>query len=313
MAPSADGLRAHAHPNTISRQASPGDGDADVTAPADRAPPSWEEDVTRPGDPSDLAVLASATIPSVVTQLPTAPPPPPAAVVLRAETDRTVVVRVPPRDQKRPMIVIGALTAACGFVAGYLVRGGSDAPASMRAAAAPTASIVRAHAVAPKRPAPPASPAPPQPAPAAAPPTCHARLTDAPDGATVRWGDVALGVTPLAGDLDVPCGDATVVLTHPRYERLERAVTATADAPAIVDADMKRPAATLELHSTPPGATFTVDGAAVDPNTPAKVHAFTRVTVVAALPGYTTATQHVSIKGPHDSLVVQLTPAPRRR
>jgi hypothetical protein len=291
-----------AHPNTISREPSP---------------PSWEEDVTRPGDPSDLAELASATIPSVVAPLPTAPPP---AAVLRAETDRTVVVRVPPRDHKRPMIAIALMAASGGFVAGYLVRGSDgSAAASMSGApstSAPRAPVVRAPAIAiaAKPIAPPAAPQAAPATPAAAPPVCHARFTDAPDGATVRWGDLALGVTPFAGDVDVPCGDATVVLTHPRYERLERAASAAADAPAIVDAEMKRPMGTLELRSTPPGASFTIDGAAVDAAAgPAKVHAFTRVTIVAQLPGYSAATERMYVHSLHDSVVVQLAPATRKR
>ena len=298
--------RAHVHPNTIARAGSEA--------------PTWEEDLTRPGDPSDIAALAAAAMPSVVTPLPEPPlpePPPPAfappsdpAAVLRAETDRTIAVRVSPRERAQRTIAIAAASALAGLGAGYLVWGGSAAVAT---SIHPAAQVAVAAPVAHSPPAPTPAPAPAvTPAAAPAPATCHARFTDAPDGATVQWGDVSLGVTPLAGEVEVPCGDATIVLTHPRYERLERTASAAPDAPAIVDAGMKRPLGTLALRSDPPGAKFTVDGTAVDQNE-AKVHAYTQVSVAAAMPGYAPASKRVYVRGPHDSVTITLVATGRRR
>jgi hypothetical protein len=303
--------RAHAHPNTVARPSSPApeaqrDPESDAT--------SWEHDVTRPGDVNDLAALVSKTIPSVVAPLPEPPivapavPAPEAPALVRVETDRTVMVRAPRPDRRRSMVAVAAASALAGLGAGYLLWGGSaEVATSVRGPAAPIPhrEVSRAHAA--QAPAPAPAPAPPAPA------HCHASITDAPDGATVRWGDAALGTTPL-GTVEVPCGAATVVLTHPRYEPLERAVTASAAETASVDGAMKRPIGTLELRSVPPGAKFTVDGAAVDPGAgDVKVRTFEQVTIVAQLPGYAKWTQRVYVHGPHDSVVAQLVGSGRRR
>src|SRR5262249_47500548 len=157
-----------------------------------------------------------------------------------------------PHDRRRSMIAVAAASALGGLAVGYLLWGGrADVATSIREPA-PT------HGQAPRAPAKAAAVAPAAPP---APARCHASITDAPDGAAVRWGAVALGTTPL-GPVEVPCGAATVVLTHPRYEQLERAVTASPAASASVDGAMKRPIGALALRSVPPGAKFTIDGAA---------------------------------------------------
>jgi hypothetical protein len=221
---------------------------------------------------------------------------------LRAETDRTIAVRVPPRDHRKRTIAIAAASAFGGLVAGYVLRGGGGAVAtSVRAPAAIAAPVAK-----------PPAPAPATPVVAPAPAKCSARFSDAPDGASVQWGDAQLGVTPFKGDVDVPCGDATVVITHPRYERLERAASAAPGAPAIVDAGMKRPPGTISLRSEPPGAKFTVDGDAVAGGE-AKVHVYTQVSIVAEMPGYASATRKVYVRGPHDSVVIPLAAVARHR
>ena len=309
---SSDGARA-LHPNTVSRAPSPEPSvHEETTVVADGPAPNWEEDVTRPGDPSDLAALASKSIASVVSQLPAAPlaPAPPVLPVsavpsLRAETDRTIAVRVPPRDLRTRTIAIAAASALGGLGAGYLLWGGGGGAVatSVRAPVAISAPVVKP---------PPPAPKPVTPAVAPAPQKCSARFADAPDGANVQWGDAQLGVTPFKGDVDVPCGDATVVLTHPRYERLERATTASPGAPAIVDAGMKRPLGMITLRSEPAGAKFTVDGEPVTGGE-AKVHAYTQVSIVAEMPGYASAARKVYVRGPHDSVVIPLAAAPRHR
>ncbi|HTJ43655.1 MAG TPA: hypothetical protein VL463_16230 [Kofleriaceae bacterium] len=126
------GPRARAHVHTIAR-----------VLEAEETDPSWDDDKTRPGDPHDLAALASATLASGA-HLPIAPPAAPAP--MRVATEHTEMVRVAPRDPRRAMIAIAAASAIAGLAIGLLARGGGGraAATSLRAPI-----IVRTQAAAP--------------------------------------------------------------------------------------------------------------------------------------------------------------------
>ncbi|MCE9578425.1 MAG: PEGA domain-containing protein, partial [Deltaproteobacteria bacterium] len=164
---------------------------------------------------------------------------------------------------------------------------------------------------------PPAPPAPaiaaatvPPPAPDRPPPTgtCTIAVTTRPAGVTATWSGAALGVTPLAA-ASVPCGPGELVLTHPRYERVARTLTAGADA-APVEVTMARPVAALTLRSIPAGATFTVNGATVGRGpTTAKVPAFETIRLTAQLPGYAPWHGTVKVRGATSTAFARLTRA----
>jgi hypothetical protein len=127
----------------------------------------------------------------------------------------------------------------------------------------------------------------------------------------VVWSGSRLGVTPLDG-VAVPCGDAVVALDHPRYERVERKLVASAGAPVVLEQEMERPAGRLDLESTPPGATFTVGGRAVGKApVAADVSAFTSVRIKAELAGYKPWAQRVYVRGRTYSVHAKLQPLPR--
>jgi len=123
---------------------------------------------------------------------------------------------------------------------------------------------------------------------------CTATITVVPTDSHVQWGTVDLGVGPAAG-VSVPCGEAQVSITHPRYANVMRAANASKEAPATMDVKMQRPPAVLTLRSIPPGATITIDRAGVGraPVT-AKVQGFETLHVTATLPGYAPWHRHRS-------------------
>ena len=186
-----------------------------------------------------------------------------------------------------------AVAATVGLAGGWLLRGGNPETVSARA---PTAAHVVEAATPPPSPAPspppppsPSPPPPPSPSPApstASVPICRARITTDTADVRVRWNRLDLGATPL-DVVTVPCGPATVVLTHPRRLRAERRVTATADEVLQLAVTLPRADVKLSLRSLPAGATFSIDGAPVGKApTIATVKAFTSVTIVAELPGF---------------------------
>jgi hypothetical protein len=146
------------------------------------------------------------------------------------------------------------------------------------------------------------------PAPAA---SCTARITVSARDVEVRWNDAPLGMTPLAAT-PVPCGPAEVTLSHPRYQRVVLATFARPDAAAAVDVVMERPLGVLTVASRPPGATFTVDGAAVAGGK-ARVRAYAHVDVTATLPGHRPWTQRVYVRGASAAVVADLAPLARPR
>ena len=204
-----------------------------------------------------------------------------------------------PAELRRKLVhaVPYALCTVIGVLAGGLLRGPSTPPrpAPVSAAPAPVAVAAPVPAVAaPARavepppavaPEPEARPALPVVAPMAAGACSFSVTTDPPD-AIVSWGGRSLGHAPLSG-VEVPCGPATLVLRHERYKDLSRAVTADAARPLVVSEKLRRPNGTLVFASTPPRATFTVNGIEIGP-APRKMGTwrFETVHVEATLPGY---------------------------
>jgi PEGA domain-containing protein len=388
-------LPAFPHPNTVPRErpGTPLPEPLPPLVPLDRVPPppegpsgSWNDEVTRPGEPADFAAMIEADrrvsaaepgrpppTPPASAKPPPLPPPraagPPANGPraprsphtlpanplaeladqdLRSFVECTLTedsgpfpmlpevdlgapdaavdpepfetlsegIRHPGEPSRRRVLLCAiALAASGGIGLGYSV---GRAPASGSTAAVSTeAKVVAEEAPAAPTPlaiaasaglaAPPAAEAP-----AAAPERCRGRVVTIPDGIDVRWGDAALGSTPLL-DVEVPCGAAEVVLSHRRYEPVTRAVTATADSAAALEVTMKRPAGTLSLRSTPPGATIEVDGVAIGRGPiDVPVRAYSHVEVKATLAGHRPWSRQVYVKGPHHALVVDLQPLPRR-
>jgi hypothetical protein len=224
-----------------------------------------------------------------------APAPPPAPVTV------AVAVAVPV-----PVPVPVVVTAPVAAPAPSPARAPAPAPAPVEAAApAPAPAPGPAPALAATETA--AAEPSPTPAPAPTDPTaCVATILSEPPAAQVRIDGAPAGKTPLA-DHAVPCGDAVVVIEHPRYERVERRLHLSPGGATKIDARLVRPAGVLELHSAPPGASFTINGAdAGRAPTRAKVSAFTFVNVKASLDGYATWVQRVYVLGTRMSLTAPL-------
>jgi hypothetical protein len=227
-----------------------------------------------------------------------------------------------PEPDRRPRLVLGASTGAAGLVLGLLlgygIWGGRRAPApALSAAGGPTslASAPGAEAPAPTAPAaaPSADSSPPLGAAPPPPPRCKLSVTSTPPRADVLVDGQRLGPTPLT-DVDVPCQTVTIALVHPRYERIERSVTPTADAPTRLDERLARPIGTLELRSVPPGAVATIDGnpAGKTPLT-ADVEVFSGHTVKLVAPGYRPWIKKIALKGKRLRVDARLDKERRRR
>jgi hypothetical protein len=212
-----------------------------------------------------------------------------------------------PEPDRRGRVIVGVAAGVGGLVLGlllgYLAWHGKKPPPAAAAAPATPAPATPAPAPAPA----PAAPAPAAPAPASA--TCTAQVHSTPPGVDVLLDDKPAGKTPIES-LTIPCAGATISLVHPRYERIDRQVTATPDKPTIVDEHLARPDAVLELASSPPGATFAIDGKTVGKGpTKAKAEAFIGHTVTATLPGYKPWSQKVYLKGTAVKVSAKLEPA----
>jgi hypothetical protein len=218
----------------------------------------------------------------------------PVPVELPPVSGLTTDVRSTPSTDLRRKLVHALPYAVCtviGVLAGAVLRSPSAPPAARPTPAPPVAvgaaPAVPAPAIAPP---PPVVPEPePRPAPAAAPVAegaCSLSVTTDPPDAIVSWGGRSLGHAPLSG-VEVPCGPATLVLRHERYKDLSRAVTADAAQPLVVSEKLRRPNGTLVFASTPPHATFAVNGAQIG-QAPRKMGTwrFETVHVAATLPGY---------------------------
>jgi hypothetical protein len=142
-------------------------------------------------------------------------------------------------------------------------------PAPAPKAAAPVAAAPAPKVAAPvaAAPAPREAPPPPAPTPApraaapveAAPPgsgECTADIDSTPR-ADVEVGGRSLGQTPLRGAA-VPCGASALTISHPRYRRVTRTLSASPGAPAQVEERLVRPTAQLQL--SPATANWKVNG-----------------------------------------------------
>jgi hypothetical protein len=169
----------------------------------------------------------------------------------------------PGRAQAPAVVVVPAVAAAAAPVAvaaPVAAAVPAVAPAPVPAAAFVAKAPVKEAAVVAAAPAPAKPPAPAPIAPAApGGGTCSARIDSVPSGASVRLKNRIVGATPLAA-LAVPCGDTTVTLVHKRYMAAEVSISASASTPAEVTARLERPPATLELTTTPAGATVRLNG-----------------------------------------------------
>jgi hypothetical protein len=248
----------------------------------------------------------------------------------------------PPATSRRTIVGVAVASVALGLGGGWLLFGRGDAAATATASATASASTstsasASTHVAAsgpkqagvPRSPSPSPSPSPPSAAPSAAiavsapkpaaaaavaPGTgtstgCVANVKTVPAGVHVQYGALDLGETPIA-NAAVPCGDAPLVLTHPRYERVARTATASPSAAADVSVTMVRPQATLTLRSIPPGATFTINGGSVGRGpVSAKVLAFETLHVSATLPGYAPWQGTTKVRGATGTVFARLTRA----
>jgi uncharacterized protein (TIGR02266 family) len=134
----------------------------------------------------------------------------------------------------RRLYLVGAGAFVVGAACGALVIG-------LVMAHRPPAKIVEAPVAAPVQPAP--------------PPTEGAlSVTSRPPGASVTIDGKPAGTTPL--NLKLPVGAHEVAVAKDRYQRM----VSSANVPADLDLELKRPLAELRVVSTPPGAEVLVAG-----------------------------------------------------
>jgi hypothetical protein len=187
-------------------------------------------------------------------------------------------------DPDRPDRIRRIARRSAPFAAGVLVvsllaivlRPG---PKAARPVAAPSA--VQAAATAP-----PTAPAPGHEIQTAPPRDCVARVTTTPAGATVLWGGIALGSSPIE-NAAIPCGTATVTLHHDRYSEVTRKITSERGQSTVLAERLSRPPATLLVTSSPDNALIKLNGRPVG-RAPRKISTmrFEHVRIEASLPGY---------------------------
>lgn len=187
-------------------------------------------------------------------------------------------------------------------------------------AAAPVASVAPASTPAPP-PSPEPKPAEPKPAepkpaepepatvvtplpvaaPAEPPPPspndCVGSFDTDPSGADVTVNGLNIGRTPISGAV-VPCGPIAIGLSHPRYERFDKKLSAAAGAPFTIQQRLVRPEATLEIASSPSGATILVHGENIGrAPTRVKLDSYTTYKITATLEGHKVWSQSVYVRG----------------
>jgi hypothetical protein len=84
-----------------------------------------------------------------------------------------------------------------------------------------------------------------------APRDCVARVTTKPAGATVLWGDIALGSSPIERAA-IPCGAASVTLKRDHYADVTRTITAERGQRAVVAEKLHRPVSKLNRRRVGP-------------------------------------------------------------
>jgi hypothetical protein len=146
----------------------------------------------------------------------------------------------------------------------------------------------------------------PEPPPASTHSACTATFETDPDGADVSVNGTELGRTPLVA-IGVPCGALAVVITHPRYERIDKTVQATGGETVMLHQRLLRPEATLDVVSSPAGATVLVHGENIG-RAPARVKldSFTSYKITATLEGHKIWSQNVYVKGRRMAVTARL-------
>lgn len=245
----------------------------------------------------------------------------------------------------RGAVIMGAIVAVISLGVGYLLWGGGsdtpDTPAAVAPASAPAPAPAPLDEVAPDHEAEPepeaeseaeapeaeakpaeAEPAEGEPAAALAPPQpatgardCQLVADVQPRGADIYLGVEHLGKTP--GPVAIPCGSVELAFDHPRYQRVTHTVTASAGAPARLEARMERPTHTLTVTSSPPGAIVTVAGRRIG-KTPAttKVLGYEKAAITVSLPGHKTWSERVYIRRASQTVHAELSgpkKPPKRR
>jgi hypothetical protein len=137
---------------------------------------------------------------------------------------------------------------------------------------------------------------------------CRATVSSEPAGALVFVGATLVGTTPFLS-LPIPCGPGLVAISHPRYERVTKAVDSQPGKPVALDETLVRPNGELVLVSSPPGATFTVEGKPVEGGLGREgVREFRFVTVTASMPGFEPWTQRIYPTSRETEISAQLHP-----
>jgi hypothetical protein len=110
-------------------------------------------------------------------------------------------------------------------------------------------------------------------------------VTSVPAGATVSWGEMDLGATPIAG-AKVPCGEAVVTIRHERYADAQQTVVAEQGKSLALSERLRRPPATLIVTSSPARARIKLNGKSFGA-TPARIETvqFEPLRLEARLPG----------------------------
>ncbi len=144
------------------------------------------------------------------------------------------------------------------------------------------------------------------PGPTAGAELCGAKIVTEPDEARVLWRGKVLGKSPLVG-ARIPCGAGTLTISHERYETVTRELTAEAGAPLAISERLHRPAATLLVASSPPGATITVNGQLLGA-APRRLPTsrYEHVSIRASLPGYAPWTKKVYLSEATTKITAQL-------
>ena len=175
----------------------------------------------------------------------------------------------------------------------------SPAPPREPPPAPPTESPPRAAVVAAKR-------AAPNGRPSVGSEGCHARVVTEPSDAKVSWGGQTLGKTPIA-DAKIPCGAGALTIVHERYQTLTREVTAEADSRVAISERLHRPAATLIVASSPPGAAISVNGQALGA-APRRLPTsrYEQVSIRATMAGYAPWTKKVYLSEATTKVTAQL-------
>ncbi len=140
---------------------------------------------------------------------------------------------------------------------------------------------------------------------------CYASIGSTPTGVRVTWNGTKLGTTPLE-DVAVPCGEANVGFTRPRYTSAHAQVTAEPGSPVEVSRSLTRHRRLLRISVVPRDATVWVNGRRLSrKRSSVAVRTFSRVKVTAKRRGYRARTVRVRMRNSNRGLRVRL--SPRRR